>query len=142
MWDILDCTLAKQSKGFTQANRELADVEAELRKVSDLDAVALGGETRQDLERKKEIAEDKLEECEKTHRDVFVSLCQKLVRIIGNHLVSCDVEKVDHVTPWFCCTLDYFRQLLVQVGVWEYVWNVWGVECMECGLPGCTLVQS
>ena len=115
VWDILDSTLLKQNKAYAQANKELTDVQEELRKVSDLDAVALGVETRQDLERKKELAEEKLEECEKIHKDIFVFLCQKLVRILSSHLVTCDMEKADHATPWFCCTLDYLRQLLVQV---------------------------
>lgn len=114
VWDIVESTLLKQNKAYIQATKELSDTQEELRKVSDLDTVALGGETRQDLERKKELAEEKLEECEKTLKDFFVTFCKKMVHLLSNHLVSFDAEKPDCFTPWFCCTLDYFRQLLVQ----------------------------
>ena len=115
VWDVVESTLLKQNRAYAQANKELTDVQEELRKVSDLDAVALGGETRQDLERKRELVEEKVEECERAHMDVFVALCRNLVHLLGSHLVSCALEKEDHETPWFCCTLDCLRQLLVQV---------------------------
>ncbi|KAL5482194.1 hypothetical protein EMCRGX_G022489 [Ephydatia muelleri] len=114
VWDVVESTLLKQNRAYAQANKELTDVQEELRKVSDLDAVALGGETRQDLERKRELVEEKVEECERAHMDVFVALCRNLVHLLGSHLVSCALEKEDHETPWFCCTLDCLRQLLVQ----------------------------
>ena len=124
MWDTVDSTLLKQNRAYAQANRELADVREELRKVSDLDAVALGGETRQDLERKREVVEEKVEECERTHMEVFVALCRNLVRLLSSHLVTCALEKEDHETPWFHCTLDCLRQLLVQVCLGREGWGV------------------
>ncbi len=83
--------------------------------VSDLDEVAMGGEERQELEAKIEELEEKVEESERTQKDVFLTVCQRLISVLSEHLAHCDQEGVDYETAWFVCSLDNFRQLLVKV---------------------------
>ena len=77
----------------------------------------MGSEGRQELEGKIDELEDKVEECEKMQRDVFIVICQKLIGIMSEHLTHCDQEGLDYETSWFVYNLDYLRQLLVQVGI-------------------------
>ena len=88
--------------------------------LSDLDEVAMGSEGRQELEGKIEDLEDKVEECEKMQRDVFIVICQRLIAVMSEHLAQCDQEGVDYETTWFLYNLDYLRQLLIQVSVAIY----------------------
>lgn len=83
--------------------------------VSDLDEVAMGSEERQSLEKKVEDMEDKVEECARTQKNMFLVICQQMIDVLTEHLSSCDQEGLDYETTWFLCTLDNFRQLLVQV---------------------------
>lgn len=83
--------------------------------VSDLDEVAMGSEERQELESKVEELEEKVDEYEKTQKDVFLTICQRFIGVLSDHLTHCDQEGVDYETAWFLCTLDNCRQLLVQV---------------------------
>ena len=85
--------------------------------MSDLDEVAMGGEERQELEGKVDELEEKVEESERTLKDVFLTVCQRLIGILSQHLSHCDQEGVDYETAWFLCTLDNCRQLLMQVCV-------------------------
>ena len=91
-----------------------------LTQLSDLDEVAMGSEGRQELEGKIEDLEDKVEECEKMQRDVFIVICQRLIAVMSEHLAHCDQEGVDYETTWFLYNLDYLRQLLIQVSVAIY----------------------
>lgn len=84
--------------------------------VSDLDEVAMGGEEKQGLEKMVEEMEDKVEECVRTQKDVFLIICQKMTAILTEHLTTCDQEGVDYETTWFFSALDNFRQLLFKVG--------------------------
>ena len=84
--------------------------------VSDLDEVAMGSEERQELESKVEELEEKVDEYEKTQKDVFLTICQRFIGVLSDHLTHCDQEGTDYETAWFLCTLDNCRQLLVQVG--------------------------
>ena len=56
-----------------------------------------------------------VDEYEKTQKEVFLTLCQKLIAVLGDHLAHCDQEGVDYESPWFQTTLDNCRQLLVKV---------------------------
>lgn len=56
-----------------------------------------------------------VDEYEKTQKEVFLTLCQKLIAVLGDHLARCDQEGVDYESPWFQTTLDNCRQLLVKV---------------------------
>ena len=80
----------------------------------------MGSEGRQELEGKIEDLEDKVEECEKMQRDVFIVICQRLIAVMSEHLAHCDQEGVDYETTWFLYNLDYLRQLLIQVSVAIY----------------------
>lgn len=44
--------------------------------VSHLDEVAMGSEERQELEAKIDDLEERVDECEKTQKDVFLTICQ------------------------------------------------------------------
>jgi len=44
--------------------------------VSHLDEVAMGREERQELEAKIDDLEERVDECEKTQKDVFLTICQ------------------------------------------------------------------
>ena len=85
--------------------------------MSDLDEVAMGSEERQELERKIEDLKERVEDCEKTQKDIYITVCQKLVTVLTEHLAHCDQEGIDYETLWFVNTLDNCRQLLVQVCV-------------------------
>ena len=76
----------------------------------------MGSEERQELEGKVEELEEKVDEYEKTQKDVFITICQRFIAVLMEHLTHCDQEGVDYETAWFLCTLDNCRQLLVQVG--------------------------
>ena len=83
--------------------------------VSDLDEVAMGTEERQSLEKTVEEMEEKVENCVRTQKDMFLVICQRMISVLTEHLSTCDQEGVDYETTWFLATLDNFRQLLVQV---------------------------
>ena len=83
--------------------------------VSDLDEVAMGSEERLTLEKTMEELEDKVEECARTQKDMFLIICQRMIGVLTDHLTSSDQEGVDYETTWFLATLDNFRQLLFQV---------------------------
>ena len=51
-------------------------------------------------------------------KDVYLTLCQRFISVLGDHLARCDQEGSDYESPWFQATLDHFRQLLVKVCVW------------------------
>ncbi len=83
--------------------------------VSDLDEVAMGTEERQVLEKSVEEMEEKVEECVRMQKDMFLVICQRMISVLTEHLSTCDQEGVDYETTWFLATLDNFRQLLIQV---------------------------
>ena len=83
--------------------------------VSDLDEVAMGTEERQSLERTVEEMEEKVEDCVRMQKDMFLVICQRMISVLTDHLSTCDLEGIDYETTWFLATLDNFRQLLVQV---------------------------
>ena len=85
--------------------------------MSDLDEVAMGGMERQELEKQVEALEEKVEDCARTQKDMFLVICQRMITVLTEHLSSCDQEGVDYETTWFLSSLDNFRQLLVQVCV-------------------------
>lgn len=89
--------------------------------MSDLDEVAMGGKGRQELEKQVEALEEKVEECARTQKDMFLVICQRMIAVLTEHLSSCDQEGVDYETTWFLSSLDNFRQLLVQVHVYVHV---------------------
>ena len=60
----------------------------------------------------------KVDESEKMQKDVYLTLCQRFISVLGDHLARCDQEGSDYESPWFQATLDHFRQLLVKVCVW------------------------
>ena len=59
----------------------------------------------------------KVDESEKMQKDVYLSLCQRFISLLGDHLARCDQQGSDYESPWFHSTLDNFRQLLVKVCV-------------------------
>ena len=83
--------------------------------MSHLDEVALGEENKQELEDKKDELEEKADECDKLQKDLFLAVCHKFISSLTEHVTTCDQQGVDYETAWFVCTLDNFRQLLVQV---------------------------
>jgi len=76
VWDILESTVQKTNKAYHQSVRDLADMKEKLKKVSHLDEVAMGSEERQELEAKIDDLEERVDECEKTQKDVFLTICQ------------------------------------------------------------------
>lgn len=113
VWDILASTVLKTNRSHDQAIKELADTNEELKKVSDLDEVAMGSEERQILETRVEELEEKVEECMRTQKNMFLVICQRMIVLLTEHLSTCDQESMDYETTWFLTTLDNFRQLLV-----------------------------
>ena len=83
--------------------------------VSDLDEVAMGSDDKQKLEEQVVVMEDKVMECLRTQKDMFLIICQRMIAIITEHLTTCDQEGVDYETTWFFFTIDHFRQILFQV---------------------------
>ena len=102
----------------------------------------MGSEERQELEAKIDDLEERVDEYEKTQKDIFLTICQvclstfftdlnqsrftnllhaflyqRFIAVLSDHLTHCDQEGVDYETTWFLCTLDNCRQLLVQVCV-------------------------
>lgn len=75
----------------------------------------MGSDERQSLEKKVDELEEKVEECARTQKDMFLVICQRMITVLTEHLSTCDQEGVDYETTWFLSTLDNFRQLLVQV---------------------------
>ena len=59
----------------------------------------------------------KVDESEKMQKDVYLSLCQRFISLLGDHLARCDQQGSDYESPWFQSTLDNFRQLLIKVCV-------------------------
>lgn len=92
--------------------------------MSDLDEVAMGSEERQELEGRVEELEERVDESEKTQKDVFLAICQRFIAVLLEHLAHCSQEGVDYETGWFLCTLDNCRQLLVQV---DDEWTLGGI---------------
>ncbi len=74
--------------------------------MSALDEVALGGDERTDLEAKVEELEETKDERERTLRQLFLSLFERLASSLGGQ---------GHSDLWTQCTLDHCRHLLVQV---------------------------
>ena len=85
--------------------------------MSDLDEVAMGSGARQNLEREVEQLEEKVEECVRMQKDMFLVISQRMIIVLTEHLSTCDQEGVDYETTWFLSTLDNFRQLLVQASL-------------------------
>ena len=56
-----------------------------------------------------------VDECEKMQKDMYLTLCQKFISVLGDHLARCDQQGYDYESPWFQATLDNFRQLLIKV---------------------------
>lgn len=114
VWDILESTVTKTNSAYHSASKELTDTKEKLTKVSHLDEVAMGSEERQELEAKIDELEDKVDECEKMQKDVYLTLCQKFISLLGDYLARCDQQGSDYESPWFQATLDNFRQLLIK----------------------------
>ncbi|XP_064390232.1 nuclear cap-binding protein subunit 1-like isoform X2 [Halichondria panicea] len=104
-WEVLTSTLHKTKTSLANTKRELADTRDKLRKVSALDEVALGGDERTDLEAKVEELEETKDERERTLRQLFLSLFERLASSLGGQ---------GHSDLWTQCTLDHCRHLLVQ----------------------------
>lgn len=62
-----------------------------------------------------------VDDCEKMQKDVYLTLCQKFISVLGDHLAHCDQQGSDYESPWFQATLDNFRQLLVKVHMHVHV---------------------
>lgn len=58
-----------------------------------------------------------VDESEKMQKDVYLTLCQKFISLLGDHLARCDQQGSDYESPWFQSTLDNFRQLLIKVNI-------------------------
>ena len=97
----------------------------------------MGSEDKADLEKQVEDKEEKVMESERTQKDMFFIICQRLIGIVTEHLSTCDQEGVDYETTWFFSTVDHFRQILFKV------WEVWVESVYERGMfQPCLLCKS
>jgi len=75
----------------------------------------MGSDDKANLEKQVEEMEEKVMESERTQKDMFLIICQRMIGIVTEHLSTCDQEGVDYETTWFFSSIDHFRQILFQV---------------------------
>ena len=76
------------------------------RKVSHLDEVAMGSEERQELEAKIDDLEERVDEYEKTQKDIFLTICQVRLSTLFTDLNPISPISGTHSsTEVHCCSL-------------------------------------
>ncbi|KAM9641868.1 nuclear cap-binding protein subunit 1 isoform 2-T2 [Trichechus inunguis] len=118
VWEILHSTIRKMSKHVLKIQKELEEAKEKLarqhkRRSDDDDRSS----DRKDgaLEEQIERLQEKVESAQSEQKNLFLVIFQRFIMILTEHLVRCETDGTNVLTPWYKNCIERLQQIFLQV---------------------------
>ncbi|KAM9641871.1 nuclear cap-binding protein subunit 1 isoform 5-T7 [Trichechus inunguis] len=117
VWEILHSTIRKMSKHVLKIQKELEEAKEKLarqhkRRSDDDDRSS----DRKDgaLEEQIERLQEKVESAQSEQKNLFLVIFQRFIMILTEHLVRCETDGTNVLTPWYKNCIERLQQIFLQ----------------------------
>ncbi|XP_004711048.1 nuclear cap-binding protein subunit 1 isoform X1 [Echinops telfairi] len=117
VWEILHSTIRKMSKHVTKIQKELEEAKEKLarqhKRRSDSDTRSSdrkGGAIEEQIER----LQEKVESAQSEQKNLFLVIFQRFIMILTEHLVRCETDGTNILTPWYKNCIERLQQIFLQ----------------------------
>ncbi|XP_074137927.1 nuclear cap-binding protein subunit 1 isoform X2 [Sminthopsis crassicaudata] len=114
IWEILHSTIRKMNKHVVKIQKELEETKEKLarqhKRRDDRSSDRDDGALEEQIER----LQEKVESAQSEQKNLFLVIFQRFIMILTEHLVRCETDGTNILTPWYKNCIERLQQIFLQ----------------------------